>query len=309
MNIHLYLLADGGNLPADVLAVAEKLLAKGRTQVLQAIFEPLLMQAFAVDSEAYAAVSWLGEGNDPADDCWMYADPVHFVLQRDYFSLAYPASLALTESERHTLLADINRHFNEEGLTFLAGSSGRWYLRLSDAPEISTSLPEEAAGHDVRGFQPQGPDAGRWKRVANELQMLLHQHPVNQAREARGDLAVNSLWLSGNGRLPKHHEIIAYQHIYARVPAARGLGMLAGAQVSLPVLPDGGPVSIADNSLIVLESARDDCAGWLRIVERSVQQGSRLSFHLVMPDKVITTDVRRSDNWKFWRSRKPLQSY
>ena len=30
--------------------------------------------------------------------------------------------------------------------------------------------------------------------------MLLHQHPVNEAREARGELPVNSFWLSGCGR-------------------------------------------------------------------------------------------------------------
>ncbi|MCB1639923.1 MAG: hypothetical protein KDI15_13865, partial [Thiothrix sp.] len=30
-----------------------------------------------------------------------------------------------------------------------------------------------------------------------ELQMLLHQHPVNQARERQGQLPVNSLWLWG----------------------------------------------------------------------------------------------------------------
>jgi hypothetical protein len=29
--------------------------------------------------------------------------------------------------------------------------------------------------------------------------MLLHQHPVNDAREARGALPVNSFWLSGCG--------------------------------------------------------------------------------------------------------------
>jgi hypothetical protein len=30
--------------------------------------------------------------------------------------------------------------------------------------------------------------------------MLLHEHPLNQAREARGELPVNSVWISGIGR-------------------------------------------------------------------------------------------------------------
>jgi hypothetical protein len=32
--------------------------------------------------------------------------------------------------------------------------------------------------------------------------MLLHTHPINDAREARGALPVNSFWLSGTGVLP-----------------------------------------------------------------------------------------------------------
>ncbi len=32
--------------------------------------------------------------------------------------------------------------------------------------------------------------------------MLLYTHPINAAREARGELAVNSFWLSGTGPTP-----------------------------------------------------------------------------------------------------------
>ena len=36
----------------------------------------------------------------------------------------------------------------------------------------------------------------------NEAQMILHTHPVNAEREARGMPAVNSVWLWGGGTLP-----------------------------------------------------------------------------------------------------------
>ena len=40
----------------------------------------------------------------------------------------------------------------------------------------------------------------RWlRRLQNEAQMLLHAHPVNLARMARGALAVNSVWIHGAG--------------------------------------------------------------------------------------------------------------
>ena len=90
MNRHLYLLMETGNeLPEATLPILQELLAKGRAKLAEAIFEPSLVRDFGIESEAYAAISWLGEDNDPETYCWMYADPVHFSLQRDYFSLAW----------------------------------------------------------------------------------------------------------------------------------------------------------------------------------------------------------------------------
>jgi hypothetical protein len=48
-----------------------------------------------------------------------------------------------------------------------------------------------------------------WRHAINEAQMVLHAHPVNQARQAAGQPVVNSLWPWGGGRLPaathRHH--------------------------------------------------------------------------------------------------------
>src|SRR5690606_4093503 len=44
------------------------------------------------------------------------------------------------------------------------------------------------------------PEGRPWRRLVNELQMLWFDHPVNQAREARGLRPVNSVWLYGGGR-------------------------------------------------------------------------------------------------------------
>jgi hypothetical protein len=40
------------------------------------------------------------------------------------------------------------------------------------------------------------------RRLQNEMQMLLYTHPLNDVREARRELPVNSFWLSGTGALP-----------------------------------------------------------------------------------------------------------
>jgi hypothetical protein len=46
---------------------------------------------------------------------------------------------------------------------------------------------------------PQGADAQVLKRFGAELEMWLHEHPVNEARRMRGELPVSTLWLWGGG--------------------------------------------------------------------------------------------------------------
>lgn len=42
-----------------------------------------------------------------------------------------------------------------------------------------------------------------WYKLLNEMQMFLHQHEVNQDRERRGLLPINSLWFWGGGERPE----------------------------------------------------------------------------------------------------------
>src|SRR5207237_10316211 len=48
---------------------------------------------------------------------------------------------------------------------------------------------------------PGGADCRAWQRWQVETQMLLHEHAVNQRREADGLSPVSSVWFWGNGRL------------------------------------------------------------------------------------------------------------
>jgi hypothetical protein len=54
-------------------------------------------------------------------------------------------------------------------------------------------------GRNVDAWLGSDPAARRVRRLQAEVQMLLHSHPLNEARESRGLLPVNSFWLSGCG--------------------------------------------------------------------------------------------------------------
>ena len=147
-----------------------------------------------------AALAWQQAGNPAEGGYWLYATPVHLVLQRDTFSLAEPVPLPLEGDEINALTSILNQHFETDGMQFF-WHLNKWFLRLEVNPNIVTSSPERALNKDINSFLPTGEGAMRWAKFQNELQMLLFEHPVNLARERKRLPAINSLWCDGGGQI------------------------------------------------------------------------------------------------------------
>jgi hypothetical protein len=147
-----------------------------------------------------AALDWQKVGNQAGKLYWLYAAPVHLVLQRDSFSLAEPAPLTLESDEIVTLTAAFNQHFEADKIQFF-WHEDTWFLCLVTHPNIHTSAPEDALNKDISAFMPSGEGATKWASFINEVQMLLFEHPVNTTREAKRMLAINSIWCYGGGQI------------------------------------------------------------------------------------------------------------
>jgi hypothetical protein len=61
---------------------------------------------------------------------------------------------------------------------------------------------DRVIGQNVKAWMPIGTAARPLQRLQSEMQMLLYNHPVNDARDARRQITVNSFWLHGVGTLP-----------------------------------------------------------------------------------------------------------
>ena len=131
---------------------------------------------------------------------WLYATPVHLMLQRDTFSLAAPVPLSLDIDEVDALTTALNQHFARDGLVFI-WHKNTWFLSLPSNPQISTTAPQAAINKDIGAYLPTGEGAIRWASFINEIQMLLFEHPVNVAREAKKLPAINSIWCYGLGQI------------------------------------------------------------------------------------------------------------
>ncbi len=64
---------------------------------------------------------------------------------------------------------------------------------------LATASLDRVVGEAVDDWLPDRRQAADLRRLQAEAQMLLYTHPINDAREGRGELAVNSLWISGTG--------------------------------------------------------------------------------------------------------------
>ena len=145
-----------------------------------------------------AAFIWQQVGNATGSSYWLFAAPVHLVLQRDSFSLAAPVPLPLESDESDVLTSAFNQHFASDGMQFFWHET-TWFLSSKTNPNIQTTSPQRVINKDINAFLPIGKGAMKWAKFQNEIQMLLFEHPVNQAREANNLPVVNSIWCYGLG--------------------------------------------------------------------------------------------------------------
>jgi hypothetical protein len=154
----------------------------------------------ARDDTPIAPLAALGAGVAPGADYVSMADPVFLAADRDDVVLVRRVDDLAPEAAA-ALAALLDRHFADDGLHFLAVRPDAWFVRCASAPEIVTTPLDAALARGIYAHLPRGRDAGTWKRWQNEIEMLLHEHPLNAAREAAGDAPVTGIWFWGGGRL------------------------------------------------------------------------------------------------------------
>jgi len=185
----------------------ELLLTRAQPAPVEADVDQLLCRLFEVTLRSdvdvpIAPVTYaLDHGEAPTGYC-LRVDPAHVVADRDVLRMLDPSVLSIAPAEARDLVATLNAHFAQDGLQFIAPQPERWYLNLATDPQLRTHSPAHAIGASMHDFLPFGERGKHWQGVLNEIQMLLHEHPINNAREARGELPVNSVWFWGGGPLP-----------------------------------------------------------------------------------------------------------
>lgn len=141
--------------------------------------------AWAVDADAALA--------------WALMTPVHLAVGTDGVDVLPPAALHLSESDAARFAALLQQLWPAaEGWHWRLLDATRWAIGHATALDgLSAASIERAAGRPIEPWLPASRVLRRWQ---NEAQMLLHGHELNEAREARGEHPVNSVWIGDIGR-------------------------------------------------------------------------------------------------------------
>jgi len=136
-------------------------------------------------------------------DLSLCVDPCYLHPDRDKLLLFY-RDLDLSLEEAQAFASFLQPLFDEMQATLQVQTTEHWLLRLNQPAQIAFSAKEGLHGQPVTDHLPKGNGADKWIRLWNEIQMLLFDCPLNQAREAAGKVPINSVWFWGNASFPQN---------------------------------------------------------------------------------------------------------
>src|SRR5579864_6817475 len=190
----------------------------------------------AADEAPLAPYMLLADGGQPGDATWACIQPVHVRIAHDHLVLIDPAALDLEDDEAATLLAVARPLIEELGVRIEAPKPTRWYLSSDTFGSLAGASPLRASGRNIEIWLPHEAHTGErsraWMKLQNEVQMAWFEHPVNEAREARGLPAVNSIWFHAQGA--EQPVKSPFARVFSDAAATRGLAMTAGVDVGAP---------------------------------------------------------------------------
>jgi hypothetical protein len=155
-----------------------------------------------------APVLLLGQSNLAIDPNEVIAclQPVHLHATRDHLILMGQSQIDLTEKESSQLL-EAALPFIEEDFesAVLFQNQHYWFIPAGPFASLESYSVDQAHGRNIDWWMPRdGKEEGiakQWRKLQNEIQMLWHIGSVNEEREQRGMPSINSLWISGIGKL------------------------------------------------------------------------------------------------------------
>jgi hypothetical protein len=306
--------ADSVSLPG-----LEHIARFGTKSMLAAGWRPWLARHVGCEAlalEAPACVAARSSDADIAGAVWL-ATPVHLIAGLSSLHLEHRGLLKLPMAALNALAADFQAVFSGTDFALQPLASGGFLLAGPAGADAHAPEPARSVGMNMAAALPRSPAL---RRLGAEMELWLHEHPVNRARSERGELPVTALWLWGGGacahaaRAPIADPTVD-DRAFGRDPYLDGLWSARGARV------EALPASLADlndtaahSSVIVVELAdllaaertagMGDALGllderWIAPAADWLSRGALRGLTVIANDRCLS--LSRHDALKRWR--------
>ena len=284
--------------PAAVVAAA-----LGRPP--QASLESPAIAAAQIDASASGVSSWL-------------VTPLHLLAGMKTVHVPMNACLTLTPSESRALALEFTALFGADGLTLQAIGPSGFLLHGLEAEGAETIEPARLLGGTLDEGLPRGPGSRRLRQVMTEMDLWLHELPLNRAREARNEPRISTLWLWGGGQslrdaLHRSAPSEGWAAVHAEDAWVTAFGQLSG--IAVHALPrdatsllaksaSAGAAPAADGAVCVIVPCAAQGlavldAAWIQPAIEAVRGGVLRGVSIVGNDRCVT--LAAGDQWRFWR--------
>jgi hypothetical protein len=243
-----------------------------------------------------AAITRQFLAGDAGDDLWLSADPAWVQPDMNGVRLLACGQMQLDMDAAQAFAEVLRPVFDEAGMQLEVSTPDRWHLRLPpDTSLPDFAAPEQALGEDLAQHVPQGAQGRRWRVLLNDIQVLLHQHPLNAQRQAHGWAPINSLWLWGGGRLPtlsSQLSGVVSDDLLLRALAARaGVSLQARTPETVTAAPANWLVDLQDLPASAIATQ------WWPTLQSVLNQRAVL-LHFASGERWQRKPWHR---WRFWR--------
>jgi len=255
----------------------------------------------------------LGQSSQTVDPQLVIAclQPVHFHATRDHLVLLGQNQVDLTDSESNQLLKAALPLIEEDFKNpILFHDQHYWFIPAGPFASLASYSIDQAHGRNIDWWMPRDTHedgiAKRWRKLQNEIQMLWHIGSVNEEREQRGLPSINSVWISGIGKLSDVHvpQLVKQAHrIYGQHSLLAGIAKLLHIPYSQDLRSEGFAGSFA--WLSSPESIWPHIQDTLN--NKQIDELLLIDFpNGKTRERIFTAKDLHQKSWAFWKKATPL---
>ncbi len=259
-----------------------------------------------------APVLLLGQASQVVNPSEVIAclQPVHLHATRDHLILMGQYQIDLTQTESTELLKAALPFIQEDfQSSILFQGQHYWFIPAGPFASLECYSIDQAHGRNIDWWMPRDTDeegiAKRWRKLQNEIQMLWHIGSVNEAREQSGMPSINSLWISGIGKLSDVQAPQAVQqskYLYGSHPLLSGLAKLYNIPHSQVFnIPVAGSFAWLENPELVWPALS------AALSNKELDEVLLIDFPKGKTrERIFTTKDLHKKSWAFWKKVEPL---